>query len=271
MLFGFGFSPSKPRKAGGITYDADAQAFFTATGITDATQKSAVNQLVLDLKSYNIWTKMKAVYPFVGGTSTTHKYNLKDPQDTNGAFRLSFSTGWTHSSTGATPNGSSAFANTFLNPNTVLSSSNNHLSIYLRTNVSANTVDFGSYSISGLTYYLLIYPRSSGNLITIANGNTAFPNAANADSTGLFLMSKTDASNATAYRNNIKLINNQPVGTGITTQNMYLGASNNNGTAGTFSGRQIAFASLGQSFNDTEAGNFFTAIDTFQTTLGRKL
>ena len=31
---------------------------------------------------------MKAIYPFVGGTATTHKFNLKDPADINAAFRL---------------------------------------------------------------------------------------------------------------------------------------------------------------------------------------
>ena len=59
--------------------DPDAQAFLTAAGITDATITSAINTLVVDLKGYNIWTKMKAVYPFVGGTAAAHKFNLKNP------------------------------------------------------------------------------------------------------------------------------------------------------------------------------------------------
>jgi hypothetical protein len=45
--------------------DADALAFITAAGITDATQQSAINQLVITLKGLSIWTKMKAIYPFV--------------------------------------------------------------------------------------------------------------------------------------------------------------------------------------------------------------
>ena len=92
---------------------ADAQAFITAAGITDPTQQSAIITLVTDLKGYGLWTKMKAIYPFVGGTATTHKFNLKNPLDTDGAFRLSFSGGWTHSANGALPNGTNAFANAF--------------------------------------------------------------------------------------------------------------------------------------------------------------
>ena len=268
MILSLGITPKRFAPLGSSN-DADAQAFITAAGITDATQQSAVNQLVLDLKSANIWTKMKAIYPIVGGSASTHKWNLKDPRDLDAAFRLTFSVGWTHSNTGITP--TNAYANTFLNPNSVLSSSNNHLSIYLRTNVEASTVDFGSYSISGATYYLSLYTRTVGNNMTIANGNTSFPSSANADSRGFFLISKPTSSNASGFRNNTKLINNQAVGTGITSQNMYLGASNNNGAAGNFSSRQIAYASLGDSLTDTEASNLYTAVNTYQTTLGRNV
>ena len=99
----------------------DAQAFITAAGITDPTQISAINSLVNGLQADGIWTKMKAIYPFVGGTATTHKYNLKDPRDLDAAFRLVFNGGWTHSSTGATPNGTNGYADTKLVPSSVLS------------------------------------------------------------------------------------------------------------------------------------------------------
>jgi len=47
---------------GGTGFDPDAQAFFTAvTGGGDTlttTEENAINQLVLDLKSANIWTSL---------------------------------------------------------------------------------------------------------------------------------------------------------------------------------------------------------------------
>jgi hypothetical protein len=97
--------------------DIDATNFINAAGITDNTQISAIDTLVTSLKSNNLWTKLYAIYPFVGGTATTHKWNLKDPQDTDAAYRLVFSGGLTHASTGITPNGTTGFANTFLIPN----------------------------------------------------------------------------------------------------------------------------------------------------------
>ena len=91
-----------------IFLDLDALAFLTAAGITDSTIISAINTLVVSLKNFGIWTKMRAIYPFVGGTALTHKWNLKDPRDLDIAFRLVFSGGWTHSSTGALANGTNA-------------------------------------------------------------------------------------------------------------------------------------------------------------------
>ena len=93
-----------------VPNDTDAQAFITAASITDGTQQSAVNQLVLDLKSANVWTKIKAAYPMVGGTATSCKWNLKNPVDSNAAFRLVFNGGGTFSANGYLPNGTNAFA-----------------------------------------------------------------------------------------------------------------------------------------------------------------
>ena len=127
----------------GNAVDADAQAFITAAAITDPTQQSAINSLVINLKGYGVWTKMKALYPFVGGTATQHKFNLKNPLDTDAAFRLVFNGGWTHSTDGALPNGINGYANTYLNP--VIESltyNNNHLSFYSRTSAAGGATNF---------------------------------------------------------------------------------------------------------------------------------
>ena len=80
-----------------ITYDPDVQSFITAAALTDTTQKSALDDLVLDLKAAGLWTKMKALYPIVGGVAASHAVNLKTP----GTYNLSFTAGWVHGSTGA--------------------------------------------------------------------------------------------------------------------------------------------------------------------------
>ena len=94
--------------------DPDAQAFITAAGITDPTQQSAINTLVVDLKSDGLWTKMIAIYPLVGGTASSQKYNLKDPRDLDVAYRLTFGGGWDHSSFGIGGNGVNTYADTHI-------------------------------------------------------------------------------------------------------------------------------------------------------------
>ena len=99
MIIGKAISPfaiKRRSSGGGGGNDADAQAFITASGIS-GTEATAINTLVTDLKSANIWAKMKAVYPIVGGTATSHKFNLLNPVDSNAANRLVFAGGVTHS------------------------------------------------------------------------------------------------------------------------------------------------------------------------------
>jgi len=140
------------RSASGAAVDPDAQAFITAASITDLTQQSAINQLVVDLKGYNIWTKFKAIYPIVGGVASSHSVNLKTP----GTYNLTFASGWTHSSTGMTP--LNAYADTAFNVNAYRN--NNHISYYSRTNIdevtneigAANVLNSESFSIEILLY-----------------------------------------------------------------------------------------------------------------------
>jgi hypothetical protein len=95
-----------------LSTDPDANAFLTATGITNMTIASAVGTLVEDLKGYGLWSKIYVLYPFVGGTATTHKFNLKDPRDLDVAFRAVFNGGVTHNSAGVTGNATNGWYDT---------------------------------------------------------------------------------------------------------------------------------------------------------------
>jgi len=247
--------------------DADAQSFITAANITDTTQKIAINNLVTDLKTYGIWTKMKAVYPFVGGTATTHKFNLKDPRDLDAAYRLVFNGGWTHSSTGALPNGTTGYADTKLNPSVVIPLIN-HLSYYSRTNVSGLQVEMGIYDSTTLKIQHLRVANAyqSGNLA----GGTNFTSTT--DSRGFWLGTRRSNSDKEVYKNGTS------EGTYTTldlTENpnklIYIGARNENPSAANFSSKECAFASIGDGLTDTEAANFYTAVQKFNTTLSRNI
>jgi hypothetical protein len=127
--------------------DNDVNAFLNATGIIDLNISAAIKNLVSDLKAFGIWNKMIAIYPMVGGTFTTHKYNLIDPRDDDGAFRLTYGSSVTHSLAGFTPSGTndgSAF--TRIQINSDLSQNDVYCSVYIGTNVAESRLDFGAIS-----------------------------------------------------------------------------------------------------------------------------
>lgn len=250
--------------------DPDAQAFITAAAITNPTQQSAINQLVLDLKGYSIWSKFDAIYPFVGGTAAQHKWNLKDPRDLDAAFRLVFSGGWTHSSNGATPNGTNGYADTKLIPNNTITNSSGHLSVYSRTNLSGG-VDMGSVSTTGGTIEDSIFSRWTDNKFYANYGTQSYPNVNNTDSRGLFITNRNSATNTTGFKNGSKVIDTAQTSLGVSLNIMPIGAYNNNGTFQYYSNRQYAFASIGDGLTDTEAANFYTAVQAFQVALSRNI
>lgn len=106
--------------------------------ILDNNQKFAADYLVGLEVNNGLWDKIKALYGFIGGTAATHRWNWKTMLDTDAGFRLSYSGAITHNVNGIKSESNSSYANTFLNPNTVLSPTNKGLLCY-RTIVSEVT------------------------------------------------------------------------------------------------------------------------------------
>jgi hypothetical protein len=274
MILSLGITPKRFAPLGSSN-DADAQAFITAAGITDGTQQSAVNQLVLDLKSANIWTKMKAIYPIVGGSASTHKWNLKDPRDLDAAYRLAFGTGMTHSSNGFVSNGTSGFANTYLTPNSHLTNNNTHLSVYSRTNLNIAAASFDIGTSNNVSAYYDLSLRLGDTLYSDSYNNSTnrFTNA-NTDSRGLFTTTRTTSTVLKIFKNNTQLgstLTAASTNFSLLTQPIYICALNKNGSVDFYTTRQYAFASIGDGLSDAEVTSLNTAVTTFQTTLGRNV
>jgi len=256
----------------GLTTDSDAQAFITAAAITDATQQSAIDTLVKGLKTDGIWTKMKAIYPFVGGTATTHKYNLKDPRDLDAAFRLVFNGGWTHSSTGATPNGTNGYADTKLNDSS-LTPNSSHMSYYSRTNALTSTYDMGIYNgTKGIWYALRQAGTNSFTGGIFQAGTSGEVSVANLDSTGYYVGGKNGNTTVKFYKNGTNVVSIAKADATATNTSIYLATLNNNGTpAFGFSTKQTAFSTIGDGLSDTEASNLYTRVQAYQTALSRQV
>jgi hypothetical protein len=249
----------------------DATAFVSATGINDTIQKTAINRLIIDLKAYNIWNKMKAIYPFVGDTATTHKFNLKNPIDSDSAFRLAFNGGVTHSTNGVQFGGVNGWAETYLNPNTVFNTNDSfHLSIYSRTNSASNSAyEMGGQN--GSTRTALLLRSALGNVFNYAHVNGIV--TANPNSTGMYVSTRETSTSLKLFRNNVQLGSTYTGANGARFDlTLPIGAFKVGvNPPSNFSNRQYAFASIGDGLTDTEAANLYTAVQAFQTTLGRNV
>lgn len=253
----------------GVSYDPDAQAFFTASGLTGATNLTAINNLVVALKGYGIWTKMKAIYPFIGGTAALHKWNLKNPLDTDAAFRLVFNGGWTHSSTGALPNGTNGYATTFLSPLTNLTLNSTHLSYYSRNNVNLTQVEIGCFDNTGA--YTIIEARTANISYFLTNTST-IAGVADTNSAAFYIGNRTASNVTNGFRNNVKIFNSTVSSTFRPANNIFIGAANNSSSiAQYFTTKECAFASIGDGLTDSEAANLYLAVQNFNTTLSRQV
>jgi hypothetical protein len=269
---------------GVVSYDTDAQAYFNrvtaAGGSLSILEKNAANQLVLDFKANGLWTPMKAIYPMLGGSAAACAQNLK-----SSSFTGVFNGGWTFASTGATPNGASGYMNTQLIPSTSLGANNTHLSYYSRTSSvgTSGKSELGCVS-STLTFLpllqLCLYSREltdNNRFIAQAysyeSSGSQQINIVGTNSLGCFIMSRTSSTLLKAYKNNSNIGSTTATHTQSTmpTNNLYLGAWNELGLAAKFSDRECAFSSVGDGLTDTQASNFYTAVQAFQTTLSRNV
>lgn len=259
------------RKPGGI--DSDAAAFISAAGITDDTQESALNTLVQSLKSAGIWSKMAAIYPFIGGSAAAHKWNLKDPRDLDAAYRLVFINNPTHGVNGVTFNGSTQYANTRLDMalEALTTVNNTHLSMYVRTEGGTNDYDMGGEGqTTGVTRLIV---NVGGSMYAGINDNGNSTGASPATRKGHYTSSRTGSAGYKVFRNGVELFNKTQASTATLVTNKILIGANSSGSeaAVTFSPKQFAFASIGSGLSDAECLSYYNAVQSFQTTLGRNV
>ncbi len=220
---------------------------------------------------------MKALYPFVGGTAAQHRFNLKDPRTVNEAFYLQFNGGFLHNELGVVPNGGNSWANPFFTGTAFSSVNNAHISYYSQTSTETNnlSIEIGCYQGANRQVGLSI--RRPNNVSSGALFNeTHYVSTTNTDAKGLYLLSRTANNSLKYYKNNTTLRTTTGINaiSTLPSSNVILFTTSdlNNVPDGLYTTNKISsFISLGDGLTDTEAANFYTAVQTFQTTLGRQV
>lgn len=270
-------------------YDPDVQTYIDAAGLTDATQKEAINTLVLGLKAENIWNKIDLIMPILGGTEQSHLTNLKG----SGTW-VSFGS-WTHSAEGMIGNGTDAF----LLPSVDMSSYTHalecdvHVGAYVSQPSSTglrmvggimnNTVD--NYARVGIGYLSgsQFYGGAYGDLTEISWG-TSFDRFIVVNSYYPDITPKPSGppsawATASVYKNAVPLITSQngawsPISGSYDDQFCigalyWIGQPNNvYSSNGCFDG-YIKYLSIGGGLTSGEIDTYNTLVEAYQTALGR--
>lgn len=262
----------RPFAASNNCTDSDAQAFIDSAGITDQTQKDAICTLVKELKDSSLWSSFKAIYPMIGGTASSHKWNLKDPRNLDAAYRLTFSGTWTHSSTGADPNGTNAYAQTYLIPSTHLTNNSVCVTYYSRESVTGVQELMASFNSGSQNIQLFVNNSSTGDIAIDAYCTSvrAIGNATN--TTGFIAGSRTSSSSVNIFKNAISYGSSATSTVACSGQpniQFYLGAANSGGSPVLYTSAECAFASISDGLTSDQVRALNTIVEKFNDALGR--
>jgi hypothetical protein len=261
------------------------QVNFTATGtwqrVTNTSFFDAGGSLylrsVLDAAGIYVWhpqvelgnlTDYQVTINAQEQFAAAYKYNLKDPQDTDAAFRLKIFGTWTFTPTGAKPNGTNAYMDTCLNALTHLTTSSGHLSYYSRTNAILTGWLMGAETTAADRTQFIVrtdgagayYGRYGSNTIATINGTTSL---------GLSIFNRPSSSDVRLYQSSGLINTTTYSASGLPNLTIYLAGNNSGGTANAFCVAQCACASIGSGLSDSEALALQTIIQQFQLNLNR--
>jgi hypothetical protein len=251
--------------------DPNVINFVNATGITNTNTINALDTLVTTLKSDGIWTKLYSLYPFVGGTEQTNKFNLIN----TGSFLLAFTGSWVYNDNGVFGNGTNTFANTSFNPTSSVSdfNKNSSLAIYTRTDTTSSGYDLGVEDNDADRVYLI--SKNAGNKSSYSHGfQTALTSTADQNGAGLFIgnISGSNTNNQQIFRNGTSIASQTAILSSSANFPIYIGANNFKNTGvNAYVSESFSYASIGKGLTDSEAATYYTIVQSFQTSLSRQV
>lgn len=260
-------------------FDASAVAYFTATGITDATEKDAVNQLVIDLKgigstpnSTDLWTDASAFYPISPTSLSAAAYNLRDTS----SFNITWANSPAHAATGVTFNGSTQYGDTGFNPSTETLANGYDITLGTQiVNASATAVGLMSAVVSSSSrtgmllisgnIYQDIHNTGAGRLTTSTSGTYEGRMIVSADR--IANGGKANYLNGSSLGTKVAESSGNPVNLSL-----WVGAQNNGSGGQNFTAIEMRFGLIiPKGLNATEIADLDDAIVRYSTALSRNV
>lgn len=256
--------------------DVDAQAYINASGNSAFTNE--INAFLKALKSEDVYNDIYAIYPFLGTSQIQHKWNAKNPLDTDSAFRLSFNGGGIYTNNGYQTNGINTFANTHLKPNLVQELNSNGLTVTVGTNnatLKSDAIEIGAHTESKKSS-LLCAKNNNSNYNRICRLNERTITISGVDEARGIWTGVKQASNLSKFYRNKTLLGSSTGGGELTDLDIYIG--NINSLSGTnvgayvsgFSNQRIQTTMIHKGLSDAKVTFLQQIIDDFENALGRK-
>jgi len=260
--------------------DPDAAAYLadviTSGGTVNATMSAATDTLFTSLKSNSLYSKLYAMYPYLGSTAASHSINAL----LNKSYDITWNGGMTHGISGSTGNGTNAYADTnwsyFNWPQDDFS-----IGFYQTTsNTPVVTEEFITGKYDGTAFRMVVSSNNGpGNYFMrggSASGRLRTPNGGNID--GQYITTRTGSTQADLYRNTSFIGSHvasytKPVSPD-SGPNIYFWNFNFDAPPGTpysngYANQTLAFSFMGEGLSSTEVSTLDGIINTFQTSLGR--
>ncbi len=274
MFQPFGFMSTQAGGGGDVDANAYIAAVTTSGGTLSAGDETAIQTLYTDLKAGSLYTKLKLMYPIMGGTPSSHGVEGIDPSDVNKPLTYQGVLTGTANHTAA---GMSVFATEFgiaknnISPATLLTTANDSSIGYYLTSAVATGGGFfvgNTQNSSGANTRWQIYFATNDVYLVIGTTNFALYNNG-ALPNGRWIGTRRTDSDLELYKNGSSVATN----TGTSTNNLSIypmsifgadGSPNSNQTRGT-----CGFLFFGLSLTDAEASSLDVIIDDFLTTIGR--
>lgn len=250
----------------GSNYDADAALYFAQLTVQPSTDfKSAVNTLVLQLKSDGNFTKLDRLWIHAVEIQQHARVSIVNPSSTQ--ISEGNSPTWTanqgYTGDGLTMHLKSNYVPSVDTVNYVLNSGS--IGFYSRTNAQLTAVDMGGNGPTNASYVITKF--SDGNCyVKLNNTQITFTSVANSDSRGLFSSVRTASNALLIYRNGSVIKTDTTASSSLPTKEIYMLGNNNDGTFQLPSTRQNAFSYIGS--GSITQSTFYTALQAFATTIG---
>lgn len=272
------FEPETVAYMNAVGIPADGTLYYPSTVYerTGLQLWQYVDAFVVAAKGGGWWSKLYALYLYIGGTATAHKFNAVNPLDTDGAFRLTFFGSITHSAEGIKGNGVNGYCMTHCTYSAMGSPYSRAMGYYnWKNDWLIDRIDMGSRGSGSLPIFA--YSKTNvGGPAVFADGLDFTAHRvirlANATNTGQYDFSIESVNSCSLTRNGAILgaVNTIPQ-TQLNGPNVpiTLMARNDSGTPVQFSPVTYNMHYIAQGLTIAERLSFYNATHALQTALGR--